>query len=113
MPYGAPVSDAGEHGIVFMAINASIERQFEFVQRHWANHGNDFLQGDDPDPMIGFHDGTHKALIQGDPASLAARPPFVCASLPQFVETRGGDYFFVPGLTGLRLLAEGFDAEWK
>jgi Dyp-type peroxidase family len=113
VPESLPGDDTGEHGIVFMAINASIERQFEFVQRQWVSHGNDFFQGDDPDPLIGYHDGTHKAIIQGDPADPVARPPFVCTQLPQFVETRGGEYFFVPSLTALRLIAKGFDAEWR
>jgi hypothetical protein len=27
--------------------------------------------------------------------------------LPQFVETRGGEYFFVPSLTALRMMAMG------
>jgi len=119
LPYGQhtsehdPGDDTGEHGIVFMAINASIERQFEFIQRQWVSHGNDFFQGDDPDPLVGYHDGTHKALIQGDPADPLSRPPFVCARMPNFVETRGGDYFFVPSLTALRLLARGLDDEWR
>ena len=34
-------------------------------------------------------------------------PPFVCDRLPQFVETRGGDYFFVPGMTALRMIGMG------
>jgi len=119
LPYGEytpdnePGDDSGEHGTIFMAVNASIERQFEFVQRHWVSHGNDFCQGDDPDPLIGCHDGTHKAVIQGNPADPIAQPPFVCGQLPQFVETRGGDYFFVPSLTALRLMARGLDGEWR
>jgi hypothetical protein len=46
-----------------------------------------------------------KFIIPSDPAS--GKPPFICAKLPQFVETRGGDYFFLPSLTALRMIAMG------
>jgi Dyp-type peroxidase family len=55
MPYGEftpddePGSDDGDHGIVFMALNASIFRQFEFVQQQWIEYGNDARQGNDKD----------------------------------------------------------------
>jgi Dyp-type peroxidase family len=116
MPYGAyipedqPANDDGEHGIVFMAVNASIYRQFEFVQQQWIEYGNDARQGNDKDMLIGNHGGkkslkTHgKFMIQGtdDPKN----PPFLCGGLPNFVELRGGDYFFMPSITALRLIAE-------
>jgi hypothetical protein len=35
------------------------------------------------------------------------QPPFICANPPNFVETRGGEYFFVPSLTALRQIAQG------
>jgi len=44
-------------------------------------------------------------MIPGDEAT--GRRPFICFDMPRFVQTRGGDYFFVPSLTGLRLLASG------
>ncbi len=56
LPYGDSQSertDAGEHGIVFMALCASIRRQFEFVQQQWINYGNDFRMGNDKDPLLG------------------------------------------------------------
>ena len=42
-------------------------------------------------------------MIQGtaDPNN----PPFLCGGLPNFVELRGGDYFFVPSITALRMIA--------
>jgi Dyp-type peroxidase family len=108
MPYGAytpedqPGSDTGEHGIVFMALNASIFRQFEFVQQQWIEYGNDARQGNDKDFLIGNHGGHGKSMIQGstDPQN----PPFLCGALPNFVELRGGDYFFIPSMTALRMI---------
>ncbi|HEV7856043.1 MAG TPA: peroxidase, partial [Herminiimonas sp.] len=50
LPYGDvknPTRDDGNHGIVIMMLNASINRQFEFVQQQWINYGNDFKAGND------------------------------------------------------------------
>lgn len=108
LPYGPfapedqPVS-GDERGIVFMALNASLFRQFEFVQQQWIDYGNDARQGNDKDMLIGNHGGAGKFVIQGteDPSN----PPFICGALPNFVELRGGDYFFVPSITALRIIA--------
>ncbi len=111
LPYGVhtpedqPADDVAEHGIMFLAINASFERQFEFVQQQWVHYGNDFFQGDDKDPLLGNNEGKGKMVIQGD--SKTDRPPHICTGLPSFVNTRGGDYFFVPSLTALRQIALG------
>ena len=103
VPEGQPVSDSDERGIIFMALNASIVRQFEFVQQQWIEYGNDAHQGNDKDVLLGNHDGKGKYVIQGtaDPSN----PPFICGGLPNFVELRGGDYFFLPSLTGLAMMA--------
>ncbi len=103
VPEGEAVSDSAEHGIVFMALNASISRQFEFVQQQWIEYGNDSHQGNDKDLILGNHEGKGRFVVQGtaDPAN----PPFICGSLPNFVELRGGDYFFMPSLTALQMIA--------
>ena len=44
-------------------------------------------------------------MIPADPAS--GHPPFIADGLPQFVETRGGEYFFVPSMTALRMIGMG------
>ncbi len=105
VPEGQPVRDEDERGIVFMALNASIFRQFEFAQQQWIEYGNDAHQGNDKDPLVANHDGTGKFMVQGttDPKN----PPFLCGGLPSFVELRGGDYFFVPSLSALAMIATG------
>jgi deferrochelatase/peroxidase EfeB len=108
LPYGhAPDGDddSGEHGIVMLACCASLFRQFEFVQQQWMQYGLDFGSGNDTCPIVGNHDKDAKYIIAADPAS--GKPPFICDRLPQFVETRGGDYFFVPSMTALRMIATG------
>jgi Dyp-type peroxidase family len=103
VPEGQPVSDDGEHGIVFMALNASLFRQFEFVQQQWLEYGNDARLGNDKDILLGSHEAGDRYMIQGtdDPKN----PPFMCGGLPNFVELRGGDYFFLPSMTALRMIA--------
>lgn len=105
VPEGQPVRDEDERGIIFMALNASIFRQFEFVQQQWIEYGNDSHQGNDKEPLVGNHTGTGKFMVQGstDPKN----PPFICGGMPSFVELRGGDYFFIPSLTALAMIATG------
>jgi Dyp-type peroxidase family len=105
VPEGQPVSDGDERGIIFMALNASIFRQFEFVQQQWIEYGNDSHLGNDKDFLTGNHDGKGKFMVQGttDPQN----PPFLCGGLPSFVQLRGGDYFFMPSLTALAMIGTG------
>ncbi len=111
LPYGVAkdadkYTDDGNHGIIFMAINSSIKGQFEFVQQQWANYGNDFKLSNDKDPIIGNQPAEGgKMIVQNEPNG--DKPPFFCSAIPRFVETRGGEYFFIPSLTALRRIAEG------
>jgi Dyp-type peroxidase family len=114
LPYGDSsdgVSDSDEHGIVMLVVCASLVRQFEFVQQQWVNYGLDARAGNDTCPMVGNHSPGGEAgppakfVVPSDPKS--GRPPFIVEGLPQFVETRGGEYFFVPSMTALRMLGMG------
>ena len=105
-PQGTAGDDAGDHGIIFVCYNASIENQFEFVQQQWMNYGNDFGMGNDKDPIIGSHLDDDMHVIGAD----GRNPLHLCRNLPQFVETRGGEYFFVPSRTALRLISESLQA---
>jgi len=109
LPYGsvdaANPDDEGEHGIVFLAVCASLFRQFEFVQQQWMQYGLDFNVGSDTCPIVGNHGRAAKYVIPVKPDGTDA--PFICDGLPQFVEPRGGEYFFIPSMTALRLIAMG------
>ncbi len=105
LPYGTADSADGEHGIVMLAVCASLSRQFEFVQQQWINYGLDFGAGNDTCPLVGNHGPGAKFVIPADPAS--GNPPFIATGMPQFVSTRGGDYFFVPSMTALRMIGMG------
>jgi deferrochelatase/peroxidase EfeB len=102
---GQPASDAEDRGVIFMALNASISRQFEFVQQQWIEYGNDSHLGNDKDILMGNHGGRGRFVLQGDASP--ANPPLICSSLPNFVELRGGDYFFLPSITALGMISMG------
>ncbi len=112
LPYGEVkdrLRNNGNHGIVIMMLNADINRQFEFVQQQWVNYGNDFIAGNDKEIILGNHSADDKllskAVLQVDPNSDEA--PYILSKIPRFVETRGGEYFFIPSMTALRMIAKG------
>ncbi len=110
LPYGKvkdQTSDDGNHGIIFMALNADIKRQFEFIQQQWINYANDFKQGNDKEVLLGNHSAKDpgKVVFEVEPGS--GKPPHFVNNIPRLVETRGGDYFFVPSITALKMIAGG------
>ena len=99
LPEGAE-DDGADRGVIFMTVQASLARQFEFVQAQWANTGNPFRLGDDQDPIIGPMDNElNKMTVPG-------RPPYFVGPLSRVVTMRGGEYYFAPGINGLRHLAQ-------
>jgi Dyp-type peroxidase family len=100
IPFGGPEGSKGPVGLLFMAYNNSIARQFEFTQQSWANNPNFQKAGTGVDPIIG----------QG----VTPRPKYNCPAgwndpadhrfpgdFQQFVTMKGGDYFFAPSKSGL------------
>jgi deferrochelatase/peroxidase EfeB len=109
LPYGPSSfghsNDETEQGVAFMIICANIFRQFEFVQQQWIQYGLDFNVGNNTCPLLGNHEHHKRHIIPGDPD--AGGKPYIMNKLKTFVETRGGDYFFIPSLTALRMMAMG------
>jgi Dyp-type peroxidase family len=105
IPYGEPLppgapDDGRDRGVIFMCLQASIARQFEFVQSQWFNRGNPFGLGEDQDVLLGPQDcvGTAKMTVPGE-------TPFLHGPLERVVTVKGGEYFFVPGTNGLQFMA--------
>ena len=106
--YGAPVdpatllddvADPTERGLHFICLNASIRRQFEFMQHTWADNAHFAGLHHEDDPVIGAHaQGGGQFTVPADPV----RRRF--SGLPRFVSVRGGAYFFLPGIRSLRFL---------
>jgi Dyp-type peroxidase family len=98
LPDGAP-DDGADRGIAAFIICASLVRQFEFAQNVWINDPNFHELGNERDPICGTQDGTLEYTIPKRPIRK------VLKGLPAFTTLRGGAYFFLPGLNGLRYLA--------
>jgi Dyp-type peroxidase family len=105
--YGPPLDDplhrddGRERGLLFMCINANIERQFEFVQHSWCNNPKFDDLYDEQDPILGAEQaGGRSFTLQGAPIRTRVR------GMPAFVTVRGGGYFFLPGIRALRMLAD-------
>jgi Dyp-type peroxidase family len=86
-------------GIYFLCLAASLSRQFEFVQHTWLNNPTFGGLYDDTDPLTGTRQPAGATFtVPQRPVRRRYR------GLPQFVRTRGGAYFFLPGISALRYL---------
>jgi hypothetical protein len=97
-----PPADEPEAGLHFICLNASLARQFEFVQGAWIASSYFGGLSCEQDPLMG-----HRLPDNGgrptDSFSYSdeAGVPRLLSGLPRFVTVRGGAYFFLPGLSGL------------
>ncbi|MEM7506985.1 MAG: peroxidase [Pseudomonadota bacterium] len=109
LPYGPSTlsegKDEGEQGVAMMIICANLFRQFEFVQQQWIQYGLDFNSGNNTCPLVGDHSKHTRFTVPADPAKDGV--PYVCEGLKNFVEPRGGEYFFIPSMTALSMIADG------
>ena len=87
-----------EKGLLFMCLNADIERQYEFIQQTWVSSNS--FQGlvGEKDPTIGARDGGGRFSIP------SWEKVTVLQDMPKFVTTKGGGYFFMPSRSSLRYL---------
>jgi len=87
-----------EKGLLFICLNADIERQYEFIQQTWVSSSS--FQGlvGEKDPTIGAREGGCRFSIP------SWEKVTVLKDMPQFVTTKGGGYFFMPSRSALRYL---------
>jgi deferrochelatase/peroxidase EfeB len=104
IPYGPPLDpgrpDHVERGLLGSFICASLIVQFESIQYDWMNLGlldpritgtNDVVVGNNDPQFSSFQLAVGETAIE-------------LRGFPRFVETRGGAYLFLPGITALRHL---------
>jgi Dyp-type peroxidase family len=92
-----PFTDDGkDRGLIFICINANIDRQFEFIHHTWLNNRHFGGLYDEQDPLLGAG-GTFS--VPEEPFAERVH------GLRSFVTTRGGAYFFLPGVDALRRLS--------
>ena len=94
LPAGTAAPAAGLH---FICLNASIARQFEFIQNAWLASAKFDAMSGEADPLL----GNREPFPAGQRTDGFGR---LCA-VPRFVTVRGGGYFFLPGLRALRFIA--------
>jgi len=87
-----------DRGLFFLCYQSSIARQFEFMQRHWANNPDFPTKGAGQDPIAS------QATLPGS-FTLPGRPAHHIELLARFVLTTGGDYYFQPAISALHTLA--------
>ena len=95
--YGRLKESSMGKGLMFMCLNADIERQFEFVQKTWLLNPNIHGLQNEVDPLLGRGNG--RSFTVPSPAGPVSMP------LRDFVRVVGGAYFFLPGRATLRYLA--------
>lgn len=100
LPEGVHEDDGVDRGLAFIFVGSRLDRQFEFVQREWLGTSDFFGAGGERDPIAGPNDATSGFTIPKQPIRRRLH------GLPRFVVTRGGEYFFAPGLRALRWLSE-------
>jgi len=100
IPYGAdydpakPGSDKEDRGLLFIAYQSSIERQFEFLQQTWVNSEDGPRTESGIDPILGAK-GLLR-LVNDQDASLDVAVP------ERFVVATGAAYLFVPSISAIR-----------
>jgi Dyp-type peroxidase family len=108
--YGPPydpnaLSEADDEvprGAYFLFISAKAMATIEFLQQEWINDGNFIGIGDERDPIIGQQEEGGTFTIPKDPVRRLVR------GIETFNTLRGGEYFFMPSISGLNWLAKGF-----
>lgn len=98
---GRVFAEDGEQGLQFVALNANLGRQFEFVQHSWLNDPKFAGLRTDLDPLVTPRTPDGVFTLPGEPFRTRL------TGLPEFVTTLGGAYFFLPGRRALQYLAVG------
>ncbi len=100
-PYEDPnlPSTGWDKGLMFVAVNARIDGQFEFIQRFWLNDGDRQRIGTSRDLIAGSSMSRSEAVLQCEAG------PLVLGPVPNVLRTIGGEYFFAPSMAGLEELA--------
>lgn len=108
IPFVGQQDDVEERGLLFLAYQTSIERQFEFVTRAWLNnpHLHDTNEGHDPIAGQSFGTpGDRGRIFSLRLPSADGHDECVTLRLPHdWVVPTGGEYLFAPAVSTIRSL---------
>jgi len=105
-PLEGHTAEGEERGIYFICLNASLTRQFEFIQQTWLNNPKFLGLSNETDPV----GSGITAPNPGEPSMFTAPGEPVRRRLletPSFIQTVGGAYFFLPSGSLLARLGKG------
>ena len=94
-PGDRTTDDNEERGLLFICLNSDIARQFEFIQQTWIMNQNFATLFDETDPLVG---------PKGN-FTIGERPLRRIVEVETFVQSAGGEYFFLPSIPALDYLA--------
>ncbi len=95
-------ADGQKRGLHFICLNASISRQFEFIQSIWIKSSKFGGLYNDADPLLGGRsDVNNEFTCPMKPVREKYK------NIPSFTTVVGGAYFFLPGVRGVRFIGEG------
>lgn len=108
-------------GLLFAALCSDLDRQFEFVQAHWANARSFHGLVDEADPLLGHPGAKDGKFLTGAGEGQEAREtrftiptpvgPVVVKGLQSYVTMQGGGYFFLPSRSALLHLVSRLDRQ--
>lgn len=93
----------GGVGLLFMSFQQSLEDQFEFIQKKWANDPSFPQKNTGIDPIIGQQE-KKQSMLYRFPKEHGSAERSAPLSFEQFVSMKGGEYFFAPSLSFLQSL---------
>jgi Dyp-type peroxidase family len=93
-----------EKGLMFVAVCADVERQFELVQQTWVSAPSFHSLTDEPDPIISSATGA-----EGEKRMFTiptAAGPLTLQGMQSYVTVKGGGYFFMPSRSAIQYLID-------
>ncbi|MEX0760127.1 MAG: hypothetical protein WD100_11160, partial [Tistlia sp.] len=98
-PYARGAGPSRKRGLLFLCLNADIERQFEFVQQTWAMSRQFHGLTDEVDAIVGRGGKAGQLTIPTSSGPMCAK------GFNDVVRIRGGAYFFLPSRSAVAFLA--------
>ncbi len=89
--------DDRREGLFFIACNADLERQFEFMHQRWMRNFRFVNLDHEDDPVVGSPKAPKMFTIPGLPSGGQI-------SLETLTRSRGGGYFFLPGIKAFEFI---------